>query len=206
MSSVSRMSPDECMRLLGLVGPVSVEQIKQSYRQLAQRWHPDKNSGDELARQQFMSISEAYRTLVRAARAVEQGRKVGVCAECGQFGEVAQGLDGSSRCGRCILQPGGGRLLPMPLLVVAKCVGTVVLIAVAVGLLYCALIAEDPSRVVALSAGAALVGLLSLAALTWTCLTVIHCLSDRERILQRSYRRAEADERSYLSWCHRQKH
>jgi hypothetical protein len=190
------MSPDECMRLLGLVGPVSVEQIKQSYRHLAQRWHPDKNSGDELARQQFMSISEAYRTLVRAARAIEQGRKVGVCAHCGQFGEVALGRDGSSLCVRCILRPGGGRLLPMPLLVIAKCVGTVLLIVVAVGLLYCALIAEDPFRVEVLSAGAALAGLLSLAALAWTCLTVIHCLSDRERNLQHSYRRAEADEKS----------
>jgi len=192
------MSPDECMRLLGLVGPVSVEQIKQSYRHLAQRWHPDKNSGDEQARQQFMSISEAYRTLVRAARAIEQGRKVGVCADCGQFGEVTLGLDGSSRCARCILRPGSGRLLPMPLLVVAKCLGTVVLIAVAVGLLYGALSAVNPSRVIVLSAGAALTGLLGLAALARTCLTVIHCLSDRERNLQRSYRRAEADEKSYL--------
>lgn len=186
------------MRLLGLVGPVSVDQIKQSYRQLAHRWHPDKNSGDELARQQFMSISEAYRTLMRAARAVEQGRKVGVCADCGQFGEVALGLDGSSRCGRCILQPGGGRLLPMPILVVAKCAATVVLIAVAVGLLYGALIAEDPSRVELLSAAAALAGLLSLAALAWTCLTVIHCLSDRERNLQRSYHQAETEEKTHL--------
>jgi hypothetical protein len=186
------------MRLLGLTGPASVQQIKHAYRELALRLHPDKSHGDEAARVQFLSVSDAYRLLIRAARAVEEGRKVGVCAGCGQFGEVVAGLDGSSLCPRCVLEPGGGRLLPMPALVVAKCLATVVLLALAVYLLFLALTASEPRLIAAWSLAAFGAGVLSLMALARTCLSVVHCLTGGERAVQDDYRRTEARHRSWL--------
>ncbi len=188
----------ECMALLNLTGPASVDQIKRAYRNLAQRLHPDKNHGDEAARSQFVKVSEAYRILVRAARVVAQGGRVGVCAACGGFDAVSPALDGSHLCGRCILRPGGGRLLPMPVLVVAKCFGTMLLMAITAVLFCKALQASEPRLVSAWAAAATVTGLCSLAALAFTCLRVVHCITDQERSLIRDYRRTESRHRSWL--------
>jgi DnaJ-class molecular chaperone len=40
------------------------EQIKQAYRKLALRYHPDRNSGDPHAEERFKEISEAYGVLM----------------------------------------------------------------------------------------------------------------------------------------------
>ena len=40
-----------------------MEEIKVSYRQLALKYHPDRNSGDKQAEEQFKLISEAYQVL-----------------------------------------------------------------------------------------------------------------------------------------------
>jgi len=190
------------MALLGLTGPASIDQIKRAYRALAQRLHPDKNHGDETARARFVRVSEAYRILVRAARIAAQGGRVGVCAACGQFDAVGLGLDGSYLCNRCILQPGGGRLLPMPVLVVAKCFGTMLLMALTIFLLFKALHAPDPWLISAWAAAATLAGLCSLAALAFTCLRVVHCMTDQERSIIRDYRRTEARHRTWLRARH----
>lgn len=201
----SHVSPAECMRILGLSGPSSVEQIKRSYRELALRLHPDTNRGDEAARAQFVRVSEAYRTLIRAARAAQQGRKVGACAECGRFGEVATGLDGSSLCLRCMLEPGGGRLLPLPVLAVAKCLTTILLLVVGGYLLYRAATAGEPRLVTIWSLAALATGLLSLAVLALTCLTVVHCITDQERAVHRDDRRNRSRLRSWLRSRHRRR-
>lgn len=51
-------------RLLGLRDGASLSQIKASYRQLARRYHPDVNPGDESAQLKFMAITEAYKFLL----------------------------------------------------------------------------------------------------------------------------------------------
>ena len=96
------MSPSTCLQLLELEKAASLEDIKRAYRRLAQQVHPDKHGGDHTARMRFIEISNAYRTLMRSARAIERGKKLGVCQVCRAFGEVHLGLDGHKRCPDCV--------------------------------------------------------------------------------------------------------
>ncbi|MDE1818728.1 MAG: tetratricopeptide repeat protein [Thaumarchaeota archaeon] len=52
----------QCHEILGLKQGASIPEIKQAYREMALRYHPDKNSteGSEI---RFSQISEAYQTL-----------------------------------------------------------------------------------------------------------------------------------------------
>jgi molecular chaperone DnaJ len=49
--------------ILGISREVTLEEIKSTYRQLALKYHPDKNPGDKLAEEQFKQIAEAYQVL-----------------------------------------------------------------------------------------------------------------------------------------------
>ncbi len=49
--------------ILGVSENASDSDIKQAYRTLAKRWHPDKNLGNHLAEEKFKEILEAYLTL-----------------------------------------------------------------------------------------------------------------------------------------------
>jgi curved DNA-binding protein CbpA len=51
-------------RVLGLVPGADLAQVKNAYRRLAKRWHPDRCTGDRRAPARFQKISEAYRTIV----------------------------------------------------------------------------------------------------------------------------------------------
>lgn len=53
---------------LGVEKSASLEEIKRAYRQLALRYHPDRNPGDADAEEQFKLISEAYAVLVDPAK------------------------------------------------------------------------------------------------------------------------------------------
>ncbi len=48
---------------LGLVKTASAKEIKQAYRKLARRLHPDVNPGDKVAETKFKEINEAYEVL-----------------------------------------------------------------------------------------------------------------------------------------------
>jgi curved DNA-binding protein len=49
--------------LLGVKRDASADEIKQSFRQLARKYHPDLNPGDKSAEDKFKDISEAYEVL-----------------------------------------------------------------------------------------------------------------------------------------------
>ncbi|OQY28834.1 MAG: molecular chaperone DnaJ [Candidatus Cloacimonetes bacterium 4572_55] len=49
--------------LLNVSKKASQEEIKKSYRQLAVKYHPDKNQGDKAAEEKFKQVSEAYEVL-----------------------------------------------------------------------------------------------------------------------------------------------
>jgi len=48
---------------LGVARTADTEEIKKAYRQLAMRYHPDRNSGSKEAEEQFKEVTEAYEIL-----------------------------------------------------------------------------------------------------------------------------------------------
>lgn len=164
------------MRLLGLSDAASMDEIKHAYRELAQRFHPDKTGGDEDSRTRFIAICRAYRCLMQAARATQEGRRIGACHDCGEFGEVAVSLEGKVCCPRCLLRPTARRLLPMPALTVVKCMSVVVLLGVSVYLLLMGMATgEGRYAIGAFLAGAGGLGLLAII-----CVNVAHCITPLE--------------------------
>lgn len=49
--------------ILGLNGSASADEIKQAYRRLARKYHPDLNPGDKAAEEKFKDLGEAYEML-----------------------------------------------------------------------------------------------------------------------------------------------
>src|ERR1039457_5515454 len=58
-------------KVLGIPKTASADEIKQSYRKLARKYHPDANKGDRKAEERFKEISEAYNTLSDTKRRKE---------------------------------------------------------------------------------------------------------------------------------------
>ena len=50
-------------KILGISKKASQEEIKESFRKLARKYHPDKNPNDETAAEKFKNISRAYSIL-----------------------------------------------------------------------------------------------------------------------------------------------
>ncbi|MDX5320214.1 MAG: DnaJ domain-containing protein, partial [Bacteroidota bacterium] len=49
--------------ILGLPDYASLEEVRQAFKKLALRYHPDKNPGDDQAEERFKEISNAYHVL-----------------------------------------------------------------------------------------------------------------------------------------------
>ena len=49
--------------ILNVPNTANEDQIKQAYRALAMKYHPDKNQGNKIAEEKFKRISEAYSVL-----------------------------------------------------------------------------------------------------------------------------------------------
>lgn len=54
---------DDFYKLLGIDTQASERDIKRAYRTLSKKYHPDKNPGDETAKQKFVEIADAYEAL-----------------------------------------------------------------------------------------------------------------------------------------------
>jgi curved DNA-binding protein len=55
-------------RILEVSREASPGEIKRAYRQLAMKYHPDRNSADPLAKEKFLEISEAFQVLSDPSR------------------------------------------------------------------------------------------------------------------------------------------
>ena len=54
--------------ILGVQKGANDAELKRAYRKLAMRWHPDKNKGDDSAKDKFQEISRAYDVLTDAEK------------------------------------------------------------------------------------------------------------------------------------------
>lgn len=57
------MAKRDYYEVLGVERGASIEEIKKSYRQLAMKYHPDRNPGDKTAEEKFKEVTEAYEVL-----------------------------------------------------------------------------------------------------------------------------------------------
>ena len=55
----------KAMRVLGLKQPLQKEDVKDKYRELAKKYHPDINGGNKVAEDAFKKISAAYMVLIK---------------------------------------------------------------------------------------------------------------------------------------------
>ncbi|MDA0340034.1 MAG: DnaJ domain-containing protein, partial [Proteobacteria bacterium] len=59
-------SPEaQALVIMGMTAPVTMEELKSRYKQLAKLNHPDRNGGDKEAEERLKLINEAYTTLKR---------------------------------------------------------------------------------------------------------------------------------------------
>jgi molecular chaperone DnaJ len=56
-------TPRDLYDVLGVSRSASQDEIKKAYRELARKWHPDRNPDDEQAEERFKEIQGAYDTL-----------------------------------------------------------------------------------------------------------------------------------------------
>ena len=59
---------------LGVAKTATEKEIKQAYRKLARKLHPDVNPGDKTAESRFKAINEAYEVLGRPGQAAQVRR------------------------------------------------------------------------------------------------------------------------------------
>ncbi|OGB74332.1 molecular chaperone DnaJ [candidate division Kazan bacterium RBG_13_50_9] len=83
------MMSKDYYKILGVSRGASPDEIKQAYRRLALRYHPDKTKGDKEGEQKFKEVNEAYRVLSDPAR-----RK-----QYDQFGQTFEGAAGGGFAG-----------------------------------------------------------------------------------------------------------
>jgi len=57
------MGSNDYYKILGVQKGASADEIKKAYRQLALKYHPDKNQGDEASEDKFKEIASAYEVL-----------------------------------------------------------------------------------------------------------------------------------------------
>ena len=64
---------DDPYKVLGVSHDASDEEIKQAYRRLAKKYHPDLNPGDEVAQKKMQQVNAAYEQIKNPEKAQRSG-------------------------------------------------------------------------------------------------------------------------------------
>lgn len=67
---------DNARKQLGLSEEAALKDIKDAYRNLAQEYHPDKNSGDTVKEEEFKKIADAYKLLYEYTKRYPRNRYI----------------------------------------------------------------------------------------------------------------------------------
>jgi len=101
--------PRDYYEVLGVNRDASEKDLKQAYRRLAMKYHPDRNPGDEAAQDRFKEAKEAYEVLSDSQRRAAydryghdavRGRGAGPGAGgfSGDFGDIFGDIFGDKIC------------------------------------------------------------------------------------------------------------
>jgi molecular chaperone DnaJ len=80
--------------ILGINRSTSDKEIKQAYRRLARKYHPDVNPGDKSAEARFKEINEAYEVLSDPEKRKKYDQFGGQWQYADQFAKAGQGAQG----------------------------------------------------------------------------------------------------------------
>ncbi|HZA58093.1 MAG TPA: molecular chaperone DnaJ [Solirubrobacterales bacterium] len=93
------MAPRDYYDVLGVDRKASQDEVKKAYRELARKWHPDRNPDDSSAEEKFKEVQQAYDTLSDPQKRKEYDAG-GILGGAGGFGGFRPGGGGGF--------PGGG--------------------------------------------------------------------------------------------------
>jgi predicted RNA-binding Zn-ribbon protein involved in translation (DUF1610 family) len=92
---VREKSKEDCYDVLGIPQNSSVEDVKRAYRQLAVKYHPDKNPGDKDAVEKFREVTDACKTLLNIKE-----NFMPFCTNCGA--DITEEVKFCMNCGKPI--------------------------------------------------------------------------------------------------------
>ena len=100
------MAEKDYYSVLGVKETASEAEIKQTFRKLAKKWHPDANKGDRDAEKRFKEISEAYEVLSDKEKRAQydelrKARRAGSRASAGREGSISRSFAGGARGRGC---------------------------------------------------------------------------------------------------------
>jgi molecular chaperone DnaJ len=96
--------------ILGVQKGATEQELKQAYRRLAIKYHPDKNPGDQESEERFKEIAEAYQVLSQTELRARYDRfgHAGVSASAGAGAGFGQGFPGVEDLFDILNELGGG--------------------------------------------------------------------------------------------------
>lgn len=105
---------------LGVAVGATADELQRAFRELVHSLHPDLNPRDH-DRRRFVEVVRAYRILREKLRRTPQSADFGRCVRCRKFDDLFDPLGSGGTCADCLLgETQRRRLLPAPLIVVAK--------------------------------------------------------------------------------------